>query len=110
MATVADGTSRMASLAKGWDGYDADPPTPAAIGRAKAYIDALAGRAILPSRVAPSVVGGVGVTARRFGRRVYAELRNDGKIGMLMARRDDAESRVECWGPGSESTAADLAD
>ena len=87
----------FAKLAPGWDGYSAAPPTPVVIAAARDYLNATAEFA--PDRVAPSVVGGVGVTFRRNGRKVYIEFRNTGSIHALFSD-GTTEPVVEAVDPG----------
>lgn len=63
-------------LEEGWDGYDAEPPSHGAIDDASRLLHAASRMGMTPSRVAPSVVGGVGVTFRAGHRRAYVEYRN----------------------------------
>ena len=46
------------ALAKGWDSYNADPPSEAAMRTARILI----GEGLRPDRLCPSVVGGIGLT------------------------------------------------
>jgi hypothetical protein len=80
MATTLD-TCR--NLVKGWDGYDADPPSDEAIAGASKYLDLLDLAGIPPDRVASSVMGGVGVTHKLDVGRVYVEFLNDGQTYVL---------------------------
>lgn len=43
-----------------------------------------------PTRVAPSVVGGVGITRRNGEKRVYVEFYNDGRVHALLAEKEEA--------------------
>ncbi|HEY2910958.1 MAG TPA: hypothetical protein VGI99_11970 [Gemmataceae bacterium] len=82
----------MRALRRGWNGYDAEPPSALAIATATGYLDQLASEQFAPARVAPSVVGGVGVTCRNGDRRVYVEFYNDGRVHALFAHGEDAET------------------
>src|SRR6185437_5938648 len=68
----------MSALQRGWNGYDAEPPSALAIATARNYLGHLSAEQLSPTRVAPSVVGGVGVTCRKADHRVYVEFYNDG--------------------------------
>lgn len=72
---------RLAGFSKlmpGWDSYHAVPPSPAAIAGAGDFLAAIDKAALEPSKLNPSVVGGVGFTFRSGGRSVYVEFRNTG--------------------------------
>jgi len=81
----------MRSLSQGWDGYHAMPPTPQAIANAKLVLQAMVQEGLPPTRVAPSVVGGVGITRRIGPRKVYLEFCNDGHVDTLFT---DGENPV----------------
>lgn len=83
----------MSALAKGWDGYEAEPPSARAVSAARRVIAALERADLGPSRVAPSVVGGVGLTRKQGARRAYVEVYNDGTAHALFA--EGANSRTE---------------
>jgi len=80
----------MRSLRIGWNGYDAKPPSELAVTTASSYLDQLASEQLAPTRVAPSVVGGVGITCRKGDRGVYVEFYNDGRVHALFAHGEDA--------------------
>lgn len=82
----------MEGLKKGWNGYDAEPPSAAALTVARRLIHVLQQGGAPPTRVAPSVVGGVGVTRRVGARRVYVEVYNDGTAHALFAEGERAET------------------
>ena len=75
----------MTQLKAGWNGYHAPPPSAKAIGMAENFLDLLLGIDIKPSRLAPSAVGGVGITRRKNDRRVYVEFFNNGRIFALFS-------------------------
>ena len=77
--------NELSQVKDGWNGYDAPAPTEAAIAAARTFLSALETARILPSRVAPSVVGGIGITKRTGARKVYVEFRNDGRIFALFS-------------------------
>jgi hypothetical protein len=76
-------------LERGWDGYIAPPPSEIAIRTAQNFVSSLAREKSEPSRIAPSVIGGVGITGRHLGKRVYIEIYNDGQVYALFS---DGES------------------
>jgi hypothetical protein len=73
------------ALQKGWDGYNAAPPGEKPLEFATAFLDLLRQHRYLPSQLAPSVVGGVGMTFRKDGRKVYVEFSNKGNVHALFS-------------------------
>lgn len=80
-------------LERGWDGYHAESPNEEAISQTKTYLDWIE---LYPPdnpelfrnlRVAPSVIGGVGVTFKNGQNRVYVEFFNDGNIYSLFSNQ-----------------------
>lgn len=74
---------RMRQLKQGWDGYSAPIPSHVAIVSARDFLSALTEANLQPSRVAPTVQGGVGITHKKKGRRVYVEFFNNGVVCAL---------------------------
>jgi len=72
----------FADLAAGWDGYKAEPPSSVVIATARRF---LASDELSPTRLAPSVAVGVGITFKRNGRKAYLELTNAGAISLLLS-------------------------
>lgn len=79
--------SAMISLQKGWDGYDADPPSSLAIAKAQEFLHDMERLGCRPTRVAPSVIGGIGVTRESGDHRAYVEFHNNGQIVALFRDR-----------------------
>ena len=79
-AEIGQQLDGLTSLSKGWNGYQAEPPSSAAIETAKSFLAVLTSADLAPHRVAPSVVGGVGFTLQTADRQVYVEFYNDGMI------------------------------
>jgi hypothetical protein len=98
---IAEKLDGFSALEKGWDGYKAAPPAAVPLEFAKAFLDLLRRNRSLPSRVAPSVVGGVGLTFRKERRKVYVEFSNKGTVHALFS---DGESE-----PVVQKVAPDLA-
>ena len=73
----------MDRLQEGWDGYAAAAPSKAAQAAAKNFLSSLIKRGFQPSRLAPSVIGGVGMTRWNGEREVYVEFYNDGGVHAL---------------------------
>lgn len=76
---------KMRRIEHGWDGYGAPAPSDAAILNAEGFMSHLQKKNLNPSRVAPSVVGGVGITRKKGKRRVYVEFFNDGQVYALFS-------------------------
>lgn len=75
----------MERLVEGWNGYSAPAPSKAALVTAHGFLSNLANARFEPSRVAPSAVGGVGITHKRTHRRVYVEFFNEGAVCALFS-------------------------
>jgi hypothetical protein len=78
---------QLNQLKQGWNGYDAPAPSHQAVTTAKEFLTQLVNvpGSIEPSRVAPSSVGGVGITCKKRDRRVYIEFFNDGEVCVLFS-------------------------
>ena len=72
-------------LDEGWDSYHAPSPSERATRTARNLIESLLREKCPPDRVAPSVVGGIGITHKRSGKRVYIEIYNDGRVYALFS-------------------------
>lgn len=92
----------MDSLRRGWDGYRAEPPALWARLAAADYMIAVYEAGLSVSRVAPSVMGGVGITMQSGDRRAYVEFYNSKQIFRMLSvdSQPDAEPSVEPvrWG------------
>ena len=87
-SVLREWTSRLdqcGQLKVGWNGYDAAAPSAEAIAWAKSFLSSIMGDANTPSRIAPSTVGGIGITHKNRARRVYVEFFNDGDILALFS-------------------------
>jgi hypothetical protein len=80
-------------LAHGWNGSRAPAPTLPAVVHAARFVAALTEAGDQPTRVAPSAVGGVGITRRVGERKVLVEFFNDGSASALFA--DDATQQLQ---------------
>ena len=76
--TVDD--QEMGILPDNWNGRKSPAPTPGAITSAALLVHMMIDRNLEPTRLAPSAVGGVGVTRRLGERLVYVECYNHGKV------------------------------
>jgi len=65
--------NKFAELKKGWDSYDARPPSKLAVEKAIEFLKLLPNE---PRKISPSVVGGI---AFRFDMD-YVEIENDGRV------------------------------
>lgn len=79
-------------LADRWDGYCAQPPLTIATKQSRDFLCALQYSNLRPTRLRPSVVGGIGVTFRKGKRKSYVEFYNDGTVHALFS---DGESEPE---------------
>lgn len=70
----------MLKLRAGWDGDGAPVPTRLAVETAKSVCDVFDADMQPFDRVAPSVVGGVGLTRTRGNRKFYVEVLNSGDV------------------------------
>jgi hypothetical protein len=85
---------QLSSLSQGWNGYDAPPPSNGAINTAKGFLTHLLGGDKGPSRLAPSAVGGVGITHKNNNRRVYVEFFNDGGACVLFSDNETVPESI----------------
>lgn len=76
---------RMRDLKRGWNGYGADPPSELASQMADRMLTMFSTGGQLVYRVAPSAVGGVGITWRDGRRKCYVECFNDGTVYQLLS-------------------------
>ncbi|MEZ6142329.1 MAG: hypothetical protein R3B84_17355 [Zavarzinella sp.] len=65
-------------LRKGWDSYNAEPPSEQSLEHARRFLDFLSRIDRFPYALNPTVVGGVGFTFRNDKRTAYVEFRNTG--------------------------------
>jgi hypothetical protein len=86
---------RLGLLNDGWDSYKAPKPNWIAIINAELYLKTLESLAWEPTRVEPSVMGGVGITHRQGSRKVYVEFYNDGTVHALFSDRSGESPNME---------------
>jgi hypothetical protein len=84
---------QMRQLQDGWNGYAAPAPNDNAIKLAEQICLHLQSDRLEPNRVAPSVIGGIGITRRNGKRKVYVEVRNDGRTYALLSDGIDQATR-----------------
>jgi hypothetical protein len=94
--------SRLSQLQDGWNGYTAPAPTENAIFTARDFVYTLLRAKYEPKRLAPSSVGGVGVTQRKGNKSVYVEFYNDGRVLALFSD-DLSEPVIKRIEPGYQS-------
>jgi hypothetical protein len=78
---------RCAYLGEGWASSSAPAPGQAALNSARSYLNTLDALGWAPSRVAPSVMGGIGVTHQHATKKVYVEFYNEGGVHALLSDR-----------------------
>jgi hypothetical protein len=76
---------QLRHLRDGWNGYAAPAPSERAINTANSFVVTLLRAKYEPKRLAPSAVGGVGITQRSGNKKVYVEFFNDGKVFALFS-------------------------
>jgi len=69
----------MRQLRPGGDSYDAEMPSEAIISTVGGYMQVTLA-SLMPDRLSPSVVGGIGITYRVPGRKAYLEFGNAGNM------------------------------
>jgi hypothetical protein len=90
------------SLETGWNRRGAAAPTFFAVKGALALVEMMVERGQEPTRVAPSAVGGVGVTRRAGDRMAYVEFYNSGGACALLSDEGSDEQTFRLrWGRDS---------
>lgn len=74
----------MHKVVDGWNGYSAPAPSAFAIDNARQFVNELYKVVPTAMRVAPSAVGGVGITLSKGEKAVYVEFYNDGSIYRML--------------------------
>ena len=92
-------------LQEGWNGYGAPPPNVKAVCSAATAFIVLQALQSLPDRLAPSAVGGVGITYRNGKRKAYLECYNNGKIVLLLSDADAEQLTTHKINPTQEGFA-----
>ena len=85
-----DKLEQLRNLGENWDGYATPAPSGTAIVTARSFLSSVLEVDFEPSRLAPSVAGGVGITHKKRGRRVYVEFFNDGEVCALFSDGETA--------------------
>jgi hypothetical protein len=81
---------KLRDLNDDWNGYATPAPSYASVVTAKAFLSAILAMDFEPSRLAPSVSGGIGITHKKDSRRVYVECFNDGVVCVLFSDGETA--------------------
>jgi hypothetical protein len=92
----------LSSLARGWDGYTAEPPNATALGNGRNLLEALSLMSVVPERVVPSADGGVALVLSAHPTYRAIECFNDGEI---VASLSDRAFRHEAWETGLSPSA-----
>lgn len=92
ISTVHEKLDSMHELVEGWNGYSAPAPDQMALNYAYAFVSVLGEEGIEPDRVAPSVIGGVGITFRCGNRKAYLEIMNGGIAHLALIHGDDIKT------------------
>jgi hypothetical protein len=85
VTTLIERACELGKLNKGWNSYSAPAPTSAAIGKAKTLLTRASVAGIVPERIEPSAMGGVGVTFAAGSREVAVEFYNAGNVHALFS-------------------------
>jgi hypothetical protein len=80
-----DALNELSCLSDGWNGYSAPAPSEHTIHVAADFLAVMQEHGCVPSRIAASAVGGVGITRRLGDRKAYIEFLNSGLISRLLA-------------------------
>jgi hypothetical protein len=75
----------LRELGADWNHRGAEPPTEWAITAAESFLVAMGKQGIVPTRVAASAIGGVGITRRVGDRMAYVEFYNNGTACALFS-------------------------
>lgn len=82
---IIERVSELGKLKKGWNSYSAPAPNAIAIGNAKTLLTLASVAGIIPERIEPSAMGGVGVTFIVGSREVAVEFYNAGNAHALFS-------------------------
>lgn len=74
-------------MQKGWDSYKADPPNDTSIENARQFLELC--NDFLPNRVVPTCMGGIAMTWKDEGDKVFIEFYNTGKAYYLYDDGDE---------------------
>lgn len=94
-ATIDDSLDAISLLPHGWDSYSAPAPSIVAVQNAKGLVNEADRFGMLPIRVEPSAMGGVGVRFSNGDREVVVEFYNKGSAHALFAGDVTGDMRTE---------------
>src|SRR5260370_42655951 len=93
--TIDDSLDAISLLPHGWDSYSAPAPSIVAVQNAKALVNEADRIGMLPIRVEPSAMGGVGVRFSKGDREAVVEFYNKGSAHALFADDVTGDTRTE---------------
>ena len=102
LTKLIDRASELGKLEEGWNSYSAPPPMPAAIDNAKTLLTLASVAGIIPDGVAPSAMGGLGVTFTARGREVAVEFYNAGNAHAMFSDNETESLDTAPVAPGVE--------
>jgi hypothetical protein len=102
LTELIERATELGKLKEGWNSYSALPPTPAAVDNAKTLLTLASVAGIIPECVAPSAMGGLGVTFTAGSREVAVEFYNAGKAHALFSDNETESLNTAPVAPGVE--------
>lgn len=112
MATLLEQLEAMRGVKANWDGYNADPPAPAAIDLAADLVRLFA--ALRPGFESPAVyvtptrTGGVGILWEDADYEHELEVEPDGTIEVMHTERTTNQHIIRRFAPGSQPVTAEM--
>jgi hypothetical protein len=94
-AAIDESLDAISLLPHGWDSYSAPAPSVVAVRHAKVLVKEADQFGMLPARVEPSVMGGVGVTFSSGNREAVIEFYNKGSAHALFTDEVAGDMRTE---------------
>ncbi len=85
LTNLIEQVSELGKLKEGWNSYSAPAPTPAAISSAKVLLTLAVDAGVVPDRIEPSAMGGVGMIFTAGSREVAVEFYNAGNAHALFS-------------------------
>ena len=102
LSALLEKVAGFGNLLVGWNSRRSPAPTPPAIEAAGFLVRMMVEQDLEPTRLAPSAVGGVGVTRRAGERVAYVECYNDGSVHAIFSddKSEGETHRVRVDRPG----------
>lgn len=94
-ARALSSLQKLENLEDEWNGYSASAPKTIAIQNANSLLTEALFAGIIPERIEPSAMGGVGVTFEAGSREVAVEFYNTGSAHALFANNETEEMSTE---------------